>query len=142
MSGVGSGERVRSFDQAAERRVDIVPKDERFGAFGDQLARANGALREATDWIFANREDFQAAFGGATPYLRMFATVMAGRLYAEGLQSAAAAGDLDEQDLADRFAIGRFYADNILPTVHGLLGPATAGAESLFAIADDRLASA
>ena len=115
--------------------------DERFGNFGKQLARANDALREATEWIFANREDFQAAFGGATPYLRMFATVMAGRLYAEGLQHAADAGDVDEQDLDDRFAIGRFYADNILPTVHGLLGPATAGAESLFAIEDERLAS-
>jgi alkylation response protein AidB-like acyl-CoA dehydrogenase len=115
--------------------------DERFGGFGDALARANDALREATDWIFANREDFRAAFGGATPYLRMFATVQAGALYAEGLRSAAADGDLAEDDLADRFAVGRFFADNILPTVHGLLGPATAGAESLFAIPDERLAS-
>ncbi len=116
-------------------------EDERFGAFGEHLASANDALREATEWIFANREDFRASFGGATPYLRMFATVMAGKLLAEGLQHAAASGDVEADYLDDRFAIGRFYAENILPTVHGLLGPATAGAESLFAIDDDRLAS-
>ncbi len=116
-------------------------EDERFGTFGDELARATETLTEATDWIFANREDFAAAFGGATPYLRLFATVMAGRLLAEGLRHAAEAGDVDEDYLADRFAIGRFYATNILPTVHGLLGPVTAGAEPLFAVADDRLAS-
>ena len=113
--------------------------DERFGAYGEKLASANDALVEATEWIFANREDFQAAFGGATPYLRMFATVMAGKLYAQGLLSAAEAGDVD--DLDQRFAIGRFYADNILPTVHGLLGPATAGSESLYALEDEQLVS-
>jgi alkylation response protein AidB-like acyl-CoA dehydrogenase len=116
--------------------------DERFGAFGSQLARANDALGEATEWIFANREDFAASFGGATPYLRMFAVVMAGKLLAEGLVSGAAASDVDAEYLNDRFAVARFYADNILTTVHGLLGPATAGAESLFALADDHLASA
>ena len=97
---------------------------------------------EATDWIFANREDFASAFGGATPYLRMFATVVAGSLMAQGLRSALEAGDVDEDYLADRFAIARFYAANVLPSVHGLLGPATAGGDVLFAIPDDRLASA
>ncbi|MFT4745367.1 MAG: alkylation response protein AidB-like acyl-CoA dehydrogenase, partial [Nitriliruptoraceae bacterium] len=115
--------------------------DERFGAFGSQLARANDALGEATEWIFANREDFAASFGGATPYLRMFAVVMAGKLLAEGLVSGAAASDVDAEYLNDRFGVARFYADNILTTVHGLLGPATAGGESLFALADDHLAS-
>ena len=116
--------------------------DERFGNFGRELSRAHDALVEATEWIFAHREDFDATFGGATPYLRLFATTMAGKLLAEGLLHAAQGGGVDEAYLADRFAIGRFYADNVLPTVHGLLGPATAGAASLFAIDDDRLASA
>jgi len=115
-----------------------------YGELGPQLLRALDSLQEATDWLFANREEFADAFGGATPYLRMFSVVMAGHLLAKGAQGAKAEidGGSDDPYFADRLAIARFFGRNVVPTVHGLLDQVTAGADDLFAIDAERLASA
>jgi alkylation response protein AidB-like acyl-CoA dehydrogenase len=117
--------------------------DAAYGRFGPELERALDALTEATDWIFANREDFAASYGGATPYLRMFATVMAGSLLAKGAAAAQAAVDGGDTDpyYTDKLAVARFYGANVLPQVHGLLASVTAGADDLYAIDADRLTS-
>jgi 3-(methylthio)propanoyl-CoA dehydrogenase len=118
--------------------------DEAFGGMGQQLTRALDTLEEAMGWLMANRTDFEASFGGATPFLRMFATTVAGYLLAVGAKAAqgkVAGGDTDPF-YADKVTTARFYAGNVLPTVHGLLDAVTAGAEDLYAIDADRLQSA
>ena len=91
----------------------------------------------------ANRTDFNASFGGATPFLRMFATMMAGHLLAKGAVAAKAAIDGGDDDafLANKLSTARFFAGNILSTVPGLLASVTFGAEDLFAIDDTALQS-
>jgi alkylation response protein AidB-like acyl-CoA dehydrogenase len=116
-------------------------QDEAFGAMGTRLARAIDAVEEAITWLTANRTDFAASFGGATPFLRMFATTVAGHLLAVGAaaaQARVAAGDPDPF-YADKVTTARFYMGNVLPTVHGMLDAVTAGADDLYAIDAERL---
>ncbi|MFP4634749.1 MAG: acyl-CoA dehydrogenase [Nitriliruptoraceae bacterium] len=110
------------------------------------LGAAIDALEAATDWMFEHRESFNDVFAGATPYLRAFATVVGGSLLAKG--AAAAQGALDTGDhgafqpdfLAGKVTVARFYAEQLLPSVHGLVGAITAGADDLYALDPEQLA--
>ncbi|MGI9017283.1 MAG: acyl-CoA dehydrogenase [Euzebya sp.] len=126
------------------RELSASLMDEAFGTMGSQLSRSLDTLEEAVTWLTANRTDFAATFGGATPFLRMFATTVAGYLTAVGAIAAKDKIDEGEDDpfYADKLTTARFYCGNILPTVHGLLDAVTAGAEDLYAIDADRLQSA
>ncbi|MEE8603625.1 acyl-CoA dehydrogenase [Euzebya tangerina] len=137
------GAYVKGF-MAEMREVAESLDDEAYGAMGSQLVKALDTVEEATTWLMANRTDFSASFGGATPFLRMFATTVAGYLLAVGAKAAQAKIEAGEEDpfYADKLTTARFYCDNILPTVHGLLDATTAGADDLFAIDADRLQSA
>ncbi len=107
-----------------------------FGSMGSQLTRALDTVEEAITWLTTNRTDFAASFGGATPFLRMFATTVSAYLLALGAKAAKAQIDDGDTDsfYADKIVTARFFAGNILPTVHGLLDAATAGAEDLYGI--------
>ncbi len=82
------------------------------------------------------------AAAGCAAYLRMFGLTIGGHLLARG---AAAAAGLVAEDGADRpfltakLATARFYAEQILPLAPALLGPVTAGRETVFAIPPDQL---
>jgi 3-(methylthio)propanoyl-CoA dehydrogenase len=117
--------------------------DPAFGQMGAQLAKALDTTDEAIAWLTANRTDFAASFGGATPFLRIFATVTAAYFMAIGAKAAKAKIDAGDADpfYADKLVTARFYAANILPTVNGLLDAVTAGADDLYGIDADRLQS-
>ena len=75
---------------------------------------------------------------GATPYLRMFGTVIGSWLLA---RSALAAwrllngeGGSDAAFLEEKIATARFYTEQLLPQVVGLLPAVTAGADLLFQV--------
>jgi alkylation response protein AidB-like acyl-CoA dehydrogenase len=121
---------------------------------GDELAgvRANlatavDAVAEATAWLAEHgAADPRAALAGATSYLRMFGLLTGGWLLArqglaavQGRASAPADGP-DAELLATKLASARFYAEQVLPAVHGLVGPATAGADVLYSVSADGLA--
>ena len=92
-----------------------------------ELADAVAALREATEWLLAKGlEDPRNALAGATPYLRLFGTVLGGWFLA---RQADAAGDGDPP-----VATARYYFEQVLPTARGLVPAVTAGADALFAI--------
>ncbi len=103
-------------------------------------------LQEATDWVFANSEDVNEVFAGATPYLRLFATVMGAWQLAKGaaaavrLLDAGDTGSFDADFLEAKLTIARFYATQILPQVRGLLPAVTAGSEDLYAVTPAQLA--
>ena len=107
------------------------------------LGKGFETLQETTDWIFAHREDTNDVFAGATPYLRVFATVVAGALLAKGVVAAQAAIDAGDGDefLEAKVVTGRFFLEQIVPTVHGLAAQVTAGAEDLYAVTGAQLAS-
>ncbi len=101
-------------------------------------------LEQVTDWILEHREQPNDVFAGATPYLRIFATVVGGWLLAIGAKAAweqLDAGEGEAGFLEARIVTARFYAEQLLPQVAGLAGAVTAGAEDLYALSPDQLAS-
>ena len=103
------------------------------------LAEALTVLADTTNWMIRRgAKDPRDALAGATPYLRMFSLVTAGWLLAKS--ALAAKGDLDagrgDQDqLATKIITAKFFCEQILPQVHGLVSPVRAGHEDLLEIA-------
>lgn len=101
------------------------------------LLETTAALRQATRGLLdcLNR-DPNSALAGATPYLRMFGTVLGGWFH---LRSAIAATDLLARDqggatfLESRVGLARFYCRQILPQASSLLEAVLAPVEDLAA---------
>jgi len=92
------------------------------------------ACRETSAWILANRGD--AALAGATPYLRLLATVVAGGLMAKSatLAQAELAGGAtgDRADfLQQKLVTSTFFIEQLVPSQLGLVPSITAGNDVL-----------
>ena len=88
--------------------------------------------------------DPKDALAGATPFLQMFGLVTGGWTMAR--QAAAATAELaggseDEAFLKAKVTTARFYCEQFLPQVRGLLAAVTAGQEILYEAGVDALAS-
>ncbi|ABS62398.1 acyl-CoA dehydrogenase domain protein [Parvibaculum lavamentivorans DS-1] len=132
---LGNGSVVKNF--IAEMRETAQQarssNNKLLGEIGGALDGALDALDKATDYMLANLKSApNDCLAGASPYLRLFGTAAGGHYLA---QSA-----LRDPAAKARLALAQFYAANVLPAVHGLLAPATAGADSLFALTADDLA--
>jgi len=101
------------------------------------LAEANAALREATDWLGRQLPtNPEAALAAATPYLRLFGIAAGGSyLGAAALQSArsGAASAADRR----RLAIGAFFAASLSPGARALAKVVMDGAPHLPAAGSD-----
>jgi hypothetical protein len=109
-------------------------------AIGAALDDGLASVREATSWIFehglANPTD---ALAGATPYLRMLSLLAGGWLLGKGaaaasiiLEGGTAGGD--EGFLEAKITTARFFAEQLLPAVRGLVPAVTGGSQILFDI--------
>ena len=111
-----------------------------FERSADELDKALAALAEASIHLGAKLAsgDYSDAMAGATPYLRMWGTVVGAHYLAV---SAIAAGELDPTDpfSKSKLTTARFYCEQILPTAGGLAAAATASADDLFAITEEEL---
>ncbi|MDR9394488.1 MAG: acyl-CoA dehydrogenase [Roseovarius sp.] len=94
--------------------------------------QAAETLREATEWMLA-RDDVNARFAGAAPYLRAVGRVLGGHFH---LKAALACGGEGA-----RARLARFYIARLLPEHAALLAHATAGADDLYALDPEDLAS-
>jgi hypothetical protein len=103
-----------------------------------ELEAAVGALEDATGWILnEGMADPVQALSAATPYQRLFATTVAGWLMAQqGLvaKRLVEAGAADADVAQVKLVTARFFAEHLLPQVHGLVAPVKAGKTDLFAI--------
>ena len=91
--------------------------------FGAQLGDALAALREATDWLLAHRDDPAATLGAASPYLRLLATTLGGYLLSE----VAAIDPSGETAVS-----ARFYGLHALPLARALLPAVTTSPATLY----------
>ncbi len=99
----------------------------------DALAGGLAELREATDWLLADRPA-QAAAAAATPYLALLGTVAGGYLLARSAMiadSRAATADGDDPFYRSKVETARFYAECVLPKAASLKHAAISGAELL-----------
>jgi ABC-type transporter Mla subunit MlaD len=121
------------------------------GLAGDELASTRARLVAAVDtlakttgWLAEQREDFNAVLAGATPYLRLMATVVGGvllgRSAAKALELAPTASGSDKAWYDAKVVTARFYAEQLLPQVDGLAEQVTAGADDLFALTPQQFA--
>ncbi len=129
-----------------EIRADVDGLPDACRDIGAALAAAVDELATTTDWLFTRRESLADVLAAATPYLRMFATVVGGWQLAKGAAAAQRLLDAGHTDaygtgfLEARLTVARFYATQLLPQVHGLAPAVMAGADDLFAVTAEQLA--
>ena len=107
-----------------------------------ELVASLATLEEATTWMFdQGLADPVQALSAATPFQRLCAVTVAGWMLAVQAQAAQRQIEADSADaaVARRVVVtARFFAEHLLPQVHGLLAPVKAGKTDLFALeADD-----
>lgn len=120
----------------------IAAVDAELAAAGPELTRMRVELREALDalteaTLWLPTAGPKNVLAGATPYLRLFASVTAGWLMARSALAAKRrleAGDGDPGFLHAKVATARFFCEQLLPPATGLVAAITAGAEPLFAL--------
>jgi alkylation response protein AidB-like acyl-CoA dehydrogenase len=126
-------------DQIAAMEATAAELDGDLTVIGERLADAVAALREATEWLIANgMADPRNALAGATPYLRLWGTVIGGWFLA---RQALAARHLGDDFGAAKVVTARYYAEQVLPTARGLVPSVVAGFDDLFALSVEQLAS-
>jgi hypothetical protein len=95
------------------------------------LENTLGVAREATLWLAKHSGNPLDLLAGATPYLRLVSTLTGGYLLAESaLIAKAAVSELGEAQVAEKVASARFFCEQLLPAVDGLL-PAITGDSAL-----------
>jgi len=113
-------------------------------ALRQNLADGLSALSDTSDHLGAAlAADPSGALAGATPYLRLFATVVGGWLMARqalAAKAAIAAGSGDTAFLEAKVVTARFYGEQLLPPAVALAPAVKAGAGDLFAVDAGQLA--
>ena len=98
------------------------------------LADAVGVLSDTTEWLFAHREDMLDVLAGATPYLRLFATVVGGEMLGRMAAAAVAQGTDGDDYLAAKVVTARFFAEQVLPQATALAAQVRATSRDLMAL--------
>ena len=133
-SVASSRDLLDEFDQGA----DALDAQDGMGAFGERLRAAVADARIATDHLVQTAtDDPRSLLGSSSPYLRLLGTTVCAGLLARGV--LAAEGD-DDFTVAKRIS-ARFFAEQILPTVGGLLPAVTSSADLLYELGPDQLAT-
>ena len=101
------------------------------------VVEAAALARDLAAELLAMRDDPRDALAGATPYLRVLATVIGTALVVRGVVAAerarAAGGAVDASVLEARTARARVLVRRVLPRIHGLAPAVRAGAADLYA---------
>ena len=114
------------------KELSAVPGLERFA---DTLTDALGWVRQASLHLAeVGATDQRALLAGSSPYLRLLGTTVCAGLLAKQALAATAA------DRPDKVVTARYFGEQILPTVQGLVPTITAGADLLYELTPEQLA--
>lgn len=102
----------------------------RNGDLGDPVWQATESLREATEWLVAQK-DLNVRFAGAVPFLSAFARVLGGHYH---LKAA-----MEEAEDGPRTKLARFYINRLLPEHVGLLAQSMVGSTDLYALRPEEM---
>jgi acyl-CoA dehydrogenase len=112
-----------------------------FERFADRLDEAITTARTATTHLLeTGMSDPRSLLGASSPFLRLLATTVCGGLMAKMAIAAHRSDDFDESFRTAKAVSARFFGEQILPTVNGLLPAVQATADDLFALSADALA--
>jgi 3-(methylthio)propanoyl-CoA dehydrogenase len=134
------------FARIRDTDAELAAAGDDFAGVRVRLAEAVDQLQGTTDWIMTNGlADPKEALAGATPYLRMFGIVTGGWLLARlalgAHQELAGAEESDQAYLRAKITSAQFFAEQVLPQVGGLRPSVEAGADVLYAVDAESLAS-
>ncbi|WP_353827886.1 acyl-CoA dehydrogenase [Agromyces sp. SYSU T0242] len=125
---------------ATMRELDdeLAGAGDEFASIRAQLSTSLDMLEQTTAWMLSTgQSDPNSVLSGSSPYQRIWGLVVGGWLLAK---SALAARELDGDAIAaNQLPMARFYAEQLLPAVAGLVPAATAGSRDLFALDADAL---
>jgi len=140
---LGGGQVIEKFISEIGRLAEQLGEDEQLGSIGQALLEGKDQFREAALWLggrLAGQPNDAAA--GSVPFMRLAGVVVGGFYLARSAQVAQHlldSGKGDVEFLTDKITIAQFYAEQILPTVAGLVPTITQGADRFFTIPNDRL---
>jgi len=122
--------------QMAETAAEL--KEFGLTEMGDRIEYSATDLTSASRWLLEKgggaTNDGLAA---ASPYLRLFGTIVGGWLLGKSAVAALklkGSGQYSDEFLDAKVATAQFYANQILPQIHGLLPAIMAGADDLYAV--------
>ena len=117
------GETAKRFISEIRENADSLKSGDLAEA-GAALGNAAAILESATTWLQDALKGDRAsrALAGATPYLDLFGRVAGAHFLAKGAAMASKALESGQEPMfnAERIAVARFFALNILPAVEGL----------------------
>ena len=129
---------LRRLNSFLDEAMNGFPFSSESGALTAAWTPAVDVFEEAAQWLGAQLgADVRDALGGATPFLRLASQTVGGWLLGGAAlvaQRELDAGRGDRAYLEGKVVTARFYADNLLPLVKGLLDPVRAGAADLLAL--------
>ena len=140
---LGGGQVVEKLLMDMGNLAADLSEDERLVSVGHALEEGTQKLSEAGLWLGSRlAAEPNDAAAGATPFMRLAGVVIGGYYLARSAQVAQRLLDSEDGDtdfLTDKIATALFYAEQVMPTVYGLVPAITQGAERLFAIPNARL---
>ena len=140
---LGGGQVVEKLLMDMGNLAADLSEDERLVSVGRALEEGTQKLSEAGLWLGSRlAAEPNDAAAGATPFMRLAGVVIGGYYLARSAQVAQRLLDSEDGDtdfLTDKIATALFYAEQVMPTVYGLVPAITQGAERLFAIPNERL---
>jgi acyl-CoA dehydrogenase len=110
------------------------------GAFGERLGEAIEAATTASRHLGqVGQTDPRSLLGASMPYLRLLGTTVCAGLLAQAAVAAAEGKAPDDDFAAAKITSAKFFGEQILPTVTGLLPSITATADDLYALSPSQL---
>ncbi len=137
--GMKGGTVVMSLFDEMDQMETKIAKHPELAVSAAEFKKAIAAVRETTQWIFANAANQTAVLSGATPYLRQLSTLVGGYMMAKSAHVAVHA-EMPENEKAARVSSARFFCEQLLPAVHGLSGAVMGDDELLMSFDEKTLA--
>jgi len=140
---LGGGQVLEKFLSEIGHLAEQLLEDDRLCSMGQALLDGKEQFRDAAIWLggrLAGQPNDAAA--GSVPFMRVAGVVVGAYYLARSAQVARQlldSGKGDSDFLNDKITIASFYAEQILPTVAGLVPTITQGADRFFTIPNDRL---
>ncbi|MEQ8440153.1 MAG: acyl-CoA dehydrogenase [Ilumatobacter fluminis] len=130
--GMRGGGVVTDLLDECEQNAAATDQVDGMGAFGDRLREAVATARTATAHLVeVGQSDPKSLLGSSSPYLRLLGTTVCAGLVAKGAVAAAERGD----DFGRAKVVSaKFFGEQVLPTVQGLLPAVQATADDLYAL--------
>ena len=140
---LGGGQVLEKFISEIGHLAEQLLEDDRLCSMGQALLDGKEQFREAAVWLggrLAGQPNDAPA--GSVPFMRVAGVGVGAYYLARSAQVARQlldSGEGDSDFLNDKITVASFYAEQILPTVGGLVPTITQGADRFFTIPNDRL---